>query len=196
MTISYEKLTRNPDRKEFSVLKGMTLTRAEVLFDRRLVRFHTSDGRVFILYHEQDCCENVEVEEIIGGLDNLLGDPILLAEESNEEHSGEDVHSTWTFYKLSTFKGSVTIRWLGESNGYYSEGVDFAEVTKNHRPKGFKSVETRLRGFREELVHQISTCKSVQYRYSNERERNKARLDTLESVLSEFDTNFPEVKRV
>ena len=79
-----------------------------------------------IFYHEQDCCEYVRIGEIIGDLKDLEGSPILRAEERTGEFEADDGDSeTYTFYEFATVKGSVTVRWVGESNGYYSESVDY-----------------------------------------------------------------------
>jgi hypothetical protein len=97
--------------------------------------FTCADGEKFRMYHWQDCCESVSVDDICGDLSDLIGSPILVADEvtSNENPDGitkeyQDSF-TWTFYKIDTAKGGVTIRWYGESNGYYSESVTFRKVT-------------------------------------------------------------------
>jgi len=116
----------------FDTLKGKTLASVRQVGDDRIV-FETDGGETFALYHSQDCCESVAVEDIVGDLTDLLGSPILEAEEaeaSNETpawayEKRDDESFTWTFYKLGTVKGSVTIRWYGASNGYYSESVSF-----------------------------------------------------------------------
>lgn len=102
--------------------------------DNDEILFTDVEGSKWRMYHEQDCCEDVRVEDVIGSLDDLVGSPILLAEVVNNGNH-PDTHiedeycsSTWTFYKLATLKGYVTIRWYGESNGYYSEEVDFAKI--------------------------------------------------------------------
>lgn len=125
------------DDLKIDVLKGKTLTLISGLeLNSERVEFECSDGKKFIMYHSQDCCESVSVEDICGDLQDLLGAEILLAEEStsNENPEGAKVPEyqdsfTWTFYKISTIKGSVTIRWYGESNGYYGERVCFSEIT-------------------------------------------------------------------
>ena len=79
--------------------------------------------------------------DIAGDLLDLIGRPILLAEEviyERENPSGVEIPAyqdgfTWTFYKLSTMAGSVTIRWYGQSNGYYSERVTFKQVHGDHK---------------------------------------------------------------
>lgn len=110
---------------KLSTLLGRTLTSIEVSDDKGTVTLRTSDA-VFRMYHYQDCCETVWLEDICGDLEYLIGSPIL---EATEENSGdqrtEEGDQRWTFYKFGTAKGSVTFRFCGESNGYYSIGVDF-----------------------------------------------------------------------
>lgn len=121
---------------DISLLVGRTLARVDNL-DNAEIRFTTDSGDIYALYHNQDCCESVYVEDVIGDLADLIGSPILSAElvTSNENPEGVDPPEeyqdsfTWSFYKLATIKGSVTIRWYGESNGYYSEEVTFAKLT-------------------------------------------------------------------
>jgi hypothetical protein len=113
--------------KSFEDLQGRVLTRIEKINDDEL-RFHLTDDHYVRLYHEQDCCESVTIEDVVGDLDDLVGTPLLLAEEVDnydEEPSEEYYESyTWTYYRFRTIKGSVDIRWYGSSNGYYSERVD------------------------------------------------------------------------
>lgn len=118
----------------FASLVGVTLT--EVLrfkrYDSDVLEFRASDGRVWEMNHHPDCCENVDLDEVIGDLEDLVGTPIVEArEETNRDNPPRpDYSHTWTFYVLRTNKGSVTLRWLGESNGYYSESVDFDLVSE------------------------------------------------------------------
>lgn len=115
-----------------AVLKDKIIIRIDNSYDQ--IDFTCQTGEVYRMYHSQDCCESVRVEDIEGDLNDLLNSPILLAEESsNSDYPKPSEYSesyTWTFYKLATIKGYVTIRWLGESNGYYSERVDFVQLNE------------------------------------------------------------------
>jgi len=114
---------------EFSELKGKTLTKIYGLsVGSEEVIFHCKDNSKYKMFHIRDCCEYVDVNEIHGDINDLLDTEILLAEEVTDIGDIAIGSYTWTFYKLSTIKGDVTIKWYGESNGYYSERVDIEKI--------------------------------------------------------------------
>ena len=94
--------------------------------------FTADTGERWKMYYEPDCCASCWIEDVAGDLQDLVGSPILQAEESTSDARDAKVKyddsSTWTFYKLATVKGYVTIRWYGSSNGYYSETASFVRI--------------------------------------------------------------------
>ena len=120
----------------FEDLLGKTLLHVDVNgedYNDDYIKFVTTEGETFVMYHEQECCESVSIESIEGEISCLIGNPILLAEEVTKSGKIDDddywgYSQTWTFYKLATIKGYVDIRWNGSSNGYYSESVDFVKL--------------------------------------------------------------------
>jgi len=122
---------------DISALLGKTIKAIHGSAGDDRMTFECDDGTVFAMYHDQDCCESVEIEDIVGDVADLIGSPILRAEEATSDArpadlpapEWDDESQTWTFYKLATIKGYVDIRWHGSSNGYYSEEVTFEQVT-------------------------------------------------------------------
>lgn len=114
-----------------SDLFGKTLTEITLPNEdekQEYILFECTDGSAYMMYHEQDCCESVTIEDICGDLDCLIGNPLTKAEVVSESGDDEWGTHTWTFYHFATIKGYVDIRWYGESNGYYSEEVDFIKI--------------------------------------------------------------------
>jgi outer membrane protein assembly factor BamB len=114
---------------DISELVGKTLWKIDVSSDS--LRFYTTEAEEYLMYHDQDCCEHVYIEDMVGDHKDLLNSPIVLAEERSSDEpamSSYDEAYLWTFYELATVKGSVTIRWYGSSNGYYSVSVSFRKM--------------------------------------------------------------------
>jgi hypothetical protein len=113
-----------------SRMLGLTMT--SVSSESDTVRFVSDCGIEFCLQHHQNCCESVYLADVAGDLTDLVGSPLLVAEEMTSHLRPGDVpppeyepeSQTWTFYRFATIAGSVTLRWCGESNGYYSESVE------------------------------------------------------------------------
>ena len=119
----------------FEELKGHTVVGAYCdTSDDGYIQIKTLT-HLFHIWHDQDCCEDVHIESIVGDLKSMVGQVIQVADEVVKDNHNEDLDiwiyddsATWTFYKLATVKGWVDIRWVGSSNGYYSESVDVVKI--------------------------------------------------------------------
>ena len=114
---------------ELNELVGKVIISIEgIKCESEKVTIKTNEG-VYSFLHYQDCFESVFLNDFELGSDSFEGAIIISAEEStNSEDSSEVKYAdsfTWTFYKIETTKGEIWMRWLGESNGYYSESIDF-----------------------------------------------------------------------
>jgi len=118
--------------RSFECLKGKTVWNFQIDKEKENILFFCTDNTIYLMYHEQECCEYVYVEDICGHITDILNEPILKAERrisrSEEVDEYGECNKSWTFYYLATKKGSITIRWCGTSNGYYSETADFIEL--------------------------------------------------------------------
>jgi len=110
----------------YEQLIGKTIKSIEQTSDT--ISFVFDDDTAALWYHEQDCCESVGIDDVNGDWNDLIGVPLLIAEERDGE-TGEDkdydYSYTWTFYTFRSIHGSVDVKWFGTSNGYYSESVNF-----------------------------------------------------------------------
>lgn len=111
------------------------VTKIVNLPEREGLEFYLSDYIKVSLKHIQDCCEDVWLEDITGELTDLIEVPLEVAEVCSKDNPDACESGTFTFYRFRTSKGDVDLRFCGESNGYYSEGVDvivedvFDEIT-------------------------------------------------------------------
>lgn len=113
--------------RTINFIKGLEKESDEVLF-------YCNDGSIYKMYHDQDCCECVSIDDVSGNVDDLIGSKILQADVYTKDmevdiREDADMSGTYTFYNFTTINGYVQVKWFGTSNGYYSEKVDFEKLT-------------------------------------------------------------------
>ena len=97
------------------------------------VTIDCDDGSKYSMFHQQDCCESVWLEDVCGDVNDLVDALVIDARSENNADSAFPEGMVlecgeWTFYIIQTDKGCVTLRWLGDSNGYYSTDARFERI--------------------------------------------------------------------
>ena len=111
-------------------LLGKTIRNIEVLKkeegypDDKIV--FSTGGEALTMFREKEGSCEFYIEGVVGKLNKLLNSPITIAEEITEEGQTDyDDNIVWTFYKVGTCNGYVTIWWNGSCDGSYSKTPKF-----------------------------------------------------------------------
>lgn len=133
------------DKNLLKSLVGKTISEIAITNEKLILtlEYKWQEPKISYVFYSGagDCGSEVYLADIYGGLKDLIGSPILTVKvsTSNDKPTDEEERKpekyrfqeehTWTFLKISTIKGFVTFRWLGTSNGDYSEEVIVEKVT-------------------------------------------------------------------
>jgi hypothetical protein len=112
---------------KIDVIKDGKLNNDTPSQERDRITIYTKCGHEVSFLHNQQCCEQVWIDDIMPDIQILVGCEILKCEKNTVETGNKYTDfetQTATFYKIASISGWVDIVWRGESNGYYSEGVD------------------------------------------------------------------------
>ena len=125
------------DRIDVGSLVGEVLTYIDTDEKNDEIMLTTASGRKIKIYHNQYGSEWVEIVDTEGNWHDLIGKVIIEASEDVKEQGDPppEYPDSWTRTEL-TFRvdgATVISRWIGESNGYYSESVHIEDVTKSVR---------------------------------------------------------------
>lgn len=116
---------------DIAKLVGETLKYVDDCGDEILLT--TESGKKYKIYHSQDCCESVSILDTKGDWHKLIGKVIRVAEHDEETPDKEEIDyydsATLTTITFKTDDETVISRWIGTSNGYYSESVDIKDIT-------------------------------------------------------------------
>jgi hypothetical protein len=115
---------------DFDVSQFNGVTFQDVYFDPDgdFILFKVSDNEIYQMYHYQECCEHVELDDIVGDVSDLIKCKVIHFEERTNGNDTEHGSETWTFYDIQTEKGSINLKWHGDSNGHYSESVNLVRL--------------------------------------------------------------------
>lgn len=119
------------------LLKGKTITSIDIDRENDEVILTIENGNKYKLYHDQNCCESVVINKICGDISKVINSPLInvkykvLDNDPKWYKTDYDDSHTWTSFLFETENGGLEIIWLGESNGYYGEGVSVDEEVIN-----------------------------------------------------------------